>query len=113
MVKYVNENKHPIIAATTSSGDIADRIIRVNSSNVYGYYMDVRRHTDHTGTLYIQFLKKGRPGDIYAYYDVPLEIGRKLASTSSKGHYVWKYIRNRYQTAKLTGDKTLAKDRKQ
>lgn len=111
MVRYVNENQQ-IIAAATGSGDISNHIIRVHSSNVYGYYMDVRRHTDRTGTLYIQFLKNGQPGDIYAYYDVPVEIGRKLASTSSKGHYVWKYIKNKYQTAKLTGDKTLAKDHK-
>lgn len=112
MVKYINENKRPITAATINTGNIADYITPVQSSNIYGYYMDIRDYGDSTGTLYVQFLKNGMPGDIYAYYDVPVQIGRKMASTSSKGHYFWKYIRDKYQTAKLTGDKTLAKDRK-
>lgn len=110
MVKYVNEKS--IMAASSGTGDISDYIIPVQSSNVFGYYFDVKNMGDTKGTLYVQFLKNGMPGDIYAYYDVPLQIARKMASTSSKGHYFWKYIRDKYQTAKLTGDKTLAKDRK-
>ena len=112
MVKYVSENKQPVMAASRGTGDVADYIIPVQSSNIYGYYLDVRDVKDSTGTLYVQFLKNGMPGDIYAYYSVPVQIARKMASTSSKGHYFWKYIRDKYQTAKLTGDKTLAKDRK-
>lgn len=111
MVKYVKETQ-PIMAAAQGTGDISNHIIPVQSSNIFGYYFDIKEYGDAYGTLYVQFLKKGIPGDIYAYYDVPIGIGRKMASTSSKGHYFWKYIRDKYQTAKLTGDKTLAKDRR-
>ena len=111
MVKYVSTTEKPVMAAQ-GSNDIANYIVPVQSSNIFGYYMDIKRAGDNKGTLYVQFLKNGMPGDIYAYYDVPLQIARKMASTSSKGHYFWKYIRDKYQTAKLTGDKKLAKDRK-
>ena len=49
--------------------------------------------------------KNGGPGDIYIYYNVPIKIWQRLVAASSKGNFFWRFIRNIYTYAKLTGDK--------
>ena len=68
--------------------------------------MNVKHMGDDTGDVYVQFKnKRGGPGDVYVYYDVPVRVYQKWITTSSKGHYFWEYIRNKYKYSKLTGDK--------
>ena len=89
----------------TSRRQIADRIVRCKSSNVWGYVFDVDEY-DGIGTLYIQFKNlRGGPGDIYRYYEVPARVYRRFISGPSRGHSFWKLIRNKYKYSKLTGDK--------
>lgn len=87
------------------SREITKNMIRVRSSNVWSYAFDIEQGYD-LGTLYVQFKdERSRPGDIYRYYGVPYKIYHKLVAAPSKGHAFWKYIRNKYQYSKLTGDK--------
>ena len=89
-----------------SAKQIAKNMVRVKSSNVWSYTMDVKSNKDNTGTLYIQYKNKnGGPGDVYCYYNVPVRLWRRFISAPSKGHFVWEFIRNSFLYAKLTGDK--------
>lgn len=88
-----------------SKQNLAKKLVRVKSSNVWAYYYDIELGRN-TGNLYVQFKSKnGGPGDIYQYLDFPIKLWKKFVSTSSKGHYFWKYIRNNFRYRKLTGDK--------
>lgn len=88
-----------------SARDITKNLVRVRSSNVWAYGMDANPKDD-MGTLYIQFKNNtGGPGDVYAYYDVPTIVYRRMIGAPSKGHYFWRYIKGKYLYAKLTGDK--------
>lgn len=81
-------------------------MVRVKSSNLWSYTLNVKDNKDLTGDLYIQFKgDRGGPGDVYVYYDVPSKIYRRLVSAPSKGHAFWQLIRNNYRYSKLTGDK--------
>jgi len=94
------------IMAGKSSRDIARDMIRVKSSNVWAYNINIRDSKSKTGDVYVQFKgNTGGPGDVYVYYDVPVIVYRRWHSAPSKGHYFWKYIRNNYKYSKLTGDK--------
>ena len=94
------------IKASISSREITKNMIRVKSSNVWAYCIDIKRATDKTGNVYVQFKgPNGGPDSIYVYFDVPIVIYRRWLTAPSKGHYFWQYIRNKYQFAKLTGDK--------
>lgn len=89
-----------------SSRDIASNLVRVRSSNIWAYGMDIKDRKDKTGTLVIQFKgTNGGPGDIYLYYDVPVKLWREFISAPSKGHFMWMNIRNNFWYSKLTGDK--------
>ena len=105
----LQELKQPITAARSnrrSPREITQNLVRVKSSNIWGYAIDIRDRHDKTGTLYIQFKgRNGGPGDIYCYYDVSISDWRKLISGPSAGHAFWALIRNRYNYSKLTGDK--------
>lgn len=93
------------ILAASKSREITRDMVRVKSSNVWGYNIDVRGN-GNVGDVYVQFKgAKGGPGDIYVYYDVPVRIYRKWHTAPSKGHFFWQYIRNNYKYSKLTGDK--------
>ena len=82
-----------------------DNLVRVKSSNVWGYSYDIPEDSD-VGTLYVGFKSpKGGKGDVYRYYDVPLKVYRKLITAPSKGRFVWRALRNTYKYSKLTGDK--------
>ena len=97
-------NRVFIFAASTRKN--AKQLVRTDSSNIWAYAIDVKEYGDETGTVYIQFKgKTGGPGELYCYYDVPVDIYRKLVTAPSKGHFFWKNIRGKYYYSKLTGDK--------
>lgn len=75
-------------------------LISVKSSNVdsVGYDYDTRY-------LYVLFLS-GDPrvrGTLYRYTDVPSRVYDRFLKSSSKGLYVWTYIRDKFHYAKWTG----------
>lgn len=94
------------IMAAINTRNLADNMVRVKSSNVWSYGMNIKDRHDKTGDVLVQFKdNQGGPGDIYIYYDVEPRVYRKWQSAPSKGSYFWKNIRNRYKYSKLTGDK--------
>lgn len=94
------------VTAAINVRDLAKNLVRVKSSNIWAYGMNLRDRKDKTGEVVVQFKgNKGGPGDVYIYYDVPLVVWRKWLSATSKGHYFWMHIRNTYMYSKLTGDK--------
>lgn len=95
-----------IITAAMSTRDMVKQLVRVKSSNIWAYGMNVRTAKDKTGDVMVQFKgKDGGPDDVYIYYDVPIMVYRRWLSAPSKGHYLWTHIRGKYKFAKLTGDK--------
>lgn len=95
-----------VIFAAVSNKDIADSMVKVKSSNIWAYNLNVKNRKSAAGDLYVQFKgKNGGPGDVYVYYDVPVVVYRRWITAPSKGHYFWRYIRNFYRYSKLTGDK--------
>lgn len=94
------------VTAAISSRDLSKKLQRVKSSNLWSYTFDIKNAKDKFGTLLIQFKgTKGGPGDIYQYFDVPVNLWRRFISAASKGHFFWVYIRNNFNYRKLTGDK--------
>ena len=99
----LHHDNTPIFSAD-SSKTFTNDLVRVKSSNLWSYGMQVK--DKRVGDLYIQFKNKfGGPGDVYRYYDVPIVLYRRLQSAPSKGHFFWVYVRNHYRYSKLTGDK--------
>lgn len=81
-------------------------LTRVKSSNVWAVGIEVNDKNRRVGDLYVQYkAKNGGPGDCYRYYDIPVQVYRKLISAPSKGAFLWKYIRHNFQYSKLTGNK--------
>ena len=100
-----SQRKAAIVAGITSR-DIAKDMVRVKSSNIWSYTINIRDKSKQYGDVFVQFKgANGGPGDVYVYYDVPVKVYRRWHSSPSKGHYFWQYIRNNYKYAKLTGDK--------
>lgn len=94
------------VTAAISSRDLSAKLSRVKSSNLWSYAFDIKDAKDKFGTMLIQFKgTKGGPGDIYQYFDVPVNLWRRFISAASKGHFFWVYIRNNFKYRKLTGDK--------
>lgn len=94
------------IQCRLSTRNLLDKLVRVRSSNIWGYSMNVKSNKDKTGDVVVQFKgERGGPGDVYIYYDVPVRTYRRWQSAQSKGHYFWQYIRNYFNYSKLTGDK--------
>lgn len=103
---FCSSSDRQAILASISSKDIAKSMVRVKSSNVWAYNINIRSNKDRTGDVYVQFKdNRGGPGDVYVYYDVPVVMYRRWHSAPSVGHYFWKYIRNNFKYSKLTGDK--------
>ncbi len=103
---YCSVDDRSVIMAAVSSRDITKNMVRVKSSNVWAYNINIKDNKSKTGDVYVQFKgKRGGPGDIYVYYDVPVKIYQKWHSATSVGHFFWQYIRGKYTFAKLTGDK--------
>jgi hypothetical protein len=94
------------VTAAISSRDLSKKLQRVKSSNLWSYAFDIKDRKDKFGTMLIQFKgTNGGPGDIYQYFDVPVNLWRRFISATSKGHFFWVYIRNNFKYRKLTGDK--------
>lgn len=99
------QNRFAVMAAA-STKDAAKNLVKVRSSNVWAYGMNIKDRKSKVGDLLVQFKDtQGGPGDIYIYYDVPIIVYRRWQSAPSKGHYFWIYIRDNYKYSKLTGDK--------
>lgn len=100
------ENRQYVINCAISSRDMTKNMVRVKSSNIWSYGINIKRRGDDTGDVLVQFKgKNGGPDDIYMYYDVPVKVYRQWIGSPSAGHYFWQYIRNNYKYRKLTGDK--------
>lgn len=103
-VVYMETVNSSDILCASNSRDMAKKLQRVKSSNVWSYAFNPK--DNRVGDMLMQFKNKdGGAGDIYIYYDVPSKIWRQLVGAPSKGHTFWKLIRNVYTYAKLTGDK--------
>lgn len=101
----ISERKD-VITAGISTRDMLRNIVKVKSSNVWGYALNIKNRKDRFGDLIVQFKgKNGGPDDVYLYYDVPVNLYRRWQSAPSKGHFFWQYIRNNFQYRKLTGNK--------
>lgn len=95
-----------VIECAISTRDISRNMVRVKSSNVWSIGINVREHGDRTADVVAQFKgKNGGPGDIYIYYDVPVKLYKMWVTANSKGHFLWRYLRNNFKYSKLTGDK--------
>lgn len=107
VIDYLDSINACIAVKCASARDIARNLVRVKSSNIWAYAIDIKDRHDKTGTVYIQFKGKngGPTGGLYCYYDVPITVWRQLISAPSKGHAFWKLIRNNYRYSKLDGDK--------
>lgn len=94
------------VTAAINTRNLSDQMVRVKSSNIWSYGMNIRSQGDRTGDVVVQFKdRNGGAGDIYIYYDVPISIYRKWQSVPSKGHFFWQNIRNNFKYSKLTGDR--------
>lgn len=105
-VDIIHSKFRNYIECATNARDLTSRLVRVKSSNIWAYGMNIESNKDKTGDLMIQFKgRNGGPGDIYMYFNVPVQVWRKLLSAPSKGHAFWVLIRNNFSYRKLTGDK--------
>lgn len=99
-------DRQTVITAAINTRDAAKNMVRVKSSNIWSYGINVRNNNDKVGDVLTQFKgPNGGPGDIYIYYDVPVKVYRRWHTAPSRGHYFWQYIRNNFKYSKLTGDK--------
>lgn len=99
-------NRQQVILAAISTRDLSKNLVRVKSSNLWAYTINVKDNKSKVGDVLCQFKgKNGGPGDIYIYYDVPVRLWQKWLAAPSAGHFFWKYIRNNFWYAKLTGDR--------
>ncbi|MBO4543275.1 MAG: KTSC domain-containing protein [Bacteroidales bacterium] len=99
------QNKHDTSRRNkTTTQDFVKKLARVKSSNVWSYAFQPK--DDKVGDMLMQFkAKNGGPGDIYIYYNVPSKIWQRMVAAPSKGNFMWRFIRNVFTYAKLTGDK--------
>ena len=101
-----SETRRVIMCAKKTSREAAKDLVRVKSSNIWAYGMNIKQYGDKAGDLLIQFKgPKGGPGDIYLYIDVPIKLYQKFLTAPSAGHFFWVNIRNNFLYRKLTGDK--------
>lgn len=106
LVSYLDDISSCTAIKCASARDITRNLVRVKSSNLWAYAINIKDRHDKEGDVYIQFKNRnGGPGDIYVYWGVPINVWRRLISSTSKGHSFWKLIRNNYRYSKLTGDK--------
>lgn len=99
-------SNHISILASISTRDLTKNLVRVRSSNLWAYCINIKKAGDKSGDVIVQFKgPKGGPGDIYQLFGVPLAVWHKMLSAPSKGHAYWQYLRGKYPYKKLTGDK--------
>lgn len=102
----ISDYRDDVIECAISSKDLTKNMVRVKSSNIWAYNINIKQHGDKTGDVVVQFKgRNGGPDDIYMYFDVPVTLYRRWHTAPSKGHFFWQYIRNNYKYRKLTGDK--------
>jgi len=102
----ISDYRDDVIECAVSSRDLTKNMVRVKSSNIWAYNINIRQNGDPTGDVVVQFKgRNGGPDDIYMYFDVPVTLYRRWHTAPSKGHFFWQYIRNNYRYRKLTGDK--------
>ena len=94
-----------ILAA--SAREVTKNMVRVRSSNIWSYCINIKDAKSKYGDVYVQFKGRngGPTGGVYVYYDVPVTLWRKWLTANSKGHFFWVYIRNNYKYSKLDGNK--------
>lgn len=101
-----SSQRQNVINCAISTRELSKNLVKVKSSNIWAYALNVKDRKDKTGDMLVQFKgRNGGPDDIYIYYDVPVLVYRRMLSAPSKGHAFWVYIRGKYPYAKLTGDK--------
>lgn len=99
-------DRYYVIQAASNSKDITRNLVRVKSSNIWAYGIDIKDRKDKVGDVVVQFKgKNGGPDDIYMYFDVPINLWRKWLSANSKGSFFWHNIRDEFYYRKLTGNK--------
>lgn len=102
----ISDYRDDVIECAISSKDLTKNMVRVKSSNIWAYNINIKQHGDKTGDVVVQFKgRNGGPDDIYMYFDVPVTLYRRWHTAPSAGHFFWQYIRNNYRYRKLTGDK--------
>lgn len=100
------DKRQQVILAAISSRDLSKNLVRVKSSNIWAYTINIKDNKSKVGDVLCQFKgKNGGPGDIYMYFDVPVRLWQKWLAAPSKGHFFWEYIRNNFYYRKLTGNK--------
>ena len=95
----------------TTTQDFVKQLKHVpKSSNVWAYAFQPKNND--FGDMLVQFKGKPQngdgpkgPGDIYIYYNVPNKLWHRFYLADSKGGFFWKFVRNVFTYAKLTGDK--------
>lgn len=106
IVLVKSQYRYDVITCAISSRDLTRNMVRVKSSNIWAYNINIKHQNDPTGDVIVQFKgKNGGPDDIYMYMDVPVKVYRQWHSAPSKGHYFHVNIRNNYKYRKLTGDR--------
>ena len=107
VIDYLDDIDACTAIKCASARDIERNLVRVKSSNIWAYAIDIKDRHDKTGTVYIQFKGKngGPTGGLYRYYDIPINLWRRFIRAPSKGMFFWRYIRNNFRYSKLTGDK--------
>lgn len=94
------------VLAAISTRDLTKNMIRVKSSNIWAWMINIKERKDREGDVFIQFKgPKGGGGDIYQFFSVPINVWRRLITSPSAGHAFWVLIRDKYSFRKLTGDK--------
>lgn len=101
-----NDENETILAAV-STRELTKNMVKVRSSNLWSVGINIKNRKDKFGDMFIQFKadKTGGPGDIYQYFDVPVNLYRKFIGTTSLGAFFWRYIRNVFKYRKLTGNR--------
>lgn len=101
-----NDENETILAAV-STRELTKNMVKVRSSNLWSVGINIKNRKDKFGDMFIQFKadKTGGPGDIYQYFDVPVNLYRKFIGTTSLGAFFWRYIRNTFKYRKLTGNR--------
>lgn len=99
-------HRSQVIQCAASTRDLARNMVRVKSSNIWSYTINLKEYGQPAGDVLVQFKGKyGGPGDIYIYYDVPVTLYRRWHGAPSKGNFFHRYIRNNFKYSKLTGNK--------
>lgn len=106
-ISFTNiSDRYYVIQAASNSRDIIQKLVRVKSSNIWAYGINIKDRKDKVGDVVVQFKgKNGGPDDIYMYFDVPIKLWRQWLSANSKGSFFWRNIRNEFYYRKLTGNK--------